>query len=500
MQRFELELDLAWMRRERGRCWTLPLPVGAAWGDSEESPYASVLELFEDGRPLGPAHAAHDLIREDGAGAFSHWLDMLYFSTSDNSDPRVSGRRYTVRAARDFDPDETGLSLAFRFAGERHNYPNLPVQDFDHATELARSVVEDVIALLPDEERAAAEMKVRRRLAFLKGAMFEDVSALARYAAAFESTLADYRHRYSNGRSVHLELGSYTAWPDARAEAFISDSGLGDMVRLDMNPAYKPDVAASVTALPFADESIDTISSNSLFEHVAYPHDIIREAFRVLRPGGMLVTTVPFHFVLHGCPGDYLRYTGQFFQEVCGRAGFEPVLTDTWASSGVYYTLHQFLKATTAGRESQGPRTRAAQVAHVMTMTLLASLQSFDDDFDGGGPNHFHATRALAVKPGDYTAPALKPDRSKPFLERFPHLICPASGLPLRREGDELVSLDGASRYPIENGIPNLFVLHGFGSSFSAPASSRRALAEWRRQQGVVRRVVRSLARVVGAN
>ena len=58
---------------------------------------------------------------------------------------------------------------------------------------------------------------------------------------------------------------------------------------------------------PYGDNSIDCISSNSLFEHVPYPHDILRGAFRVLRAGGALRTTVPFHFVEHGCPKDYLQ-------------------------------------------------------------------------------------------------------------------------------------------------------------------------------------------------
>lgn len=495
MQKTEFDLDVEVARHDQGHCWYLAVPFDVALGDTSDEAHRSTLELFEDGRVLGPAHAPHDTIRNAGAGAFSHWNDALFFSTSDNSDPRLSGRRYTIRAAqKDFGPDETDLRAAFRLAGEPHNYPDLPGEDFERAIDLARAAVNDVIALLPQSERASAAMEVRRKLASLKGVVFEDISGFSRHAAAFERRLAEHRERYRNGRSVHLELGSYITWPDTRAAAFIAENGLGDMIRLDMNPDYRPDVAASVTALPFADETVDVISSNSLFEHVAYPHDVIREAFRVLRPGGILMTAVPFHFVRHGCPNDYLRYTGQFFEEVCGRTGFEPVITDTWGASGVYYTLHQLLKGATAGLANPGPRSRVAQIAHLMTMTLFASLQGFDDEFDHGGPDHFHATRAIAVKPGDYVAPAGKPDRSKPFVERFPHLICPASGLPLRHEGDELISLDGARRYRVENGIPNLFVLHGFNSSFAAPASSRRALAEWNTQQGLVNRLIRRLA------
>ena len=50
--------------------------------------------VFEDGRQLGPPHTPHDFIRGDGRGQFSHWESTLYFSGSDNSDPRANGRTY----------------------------------------------------------------------------------------------------------------------------------------------------------------------------------------------------------------------------------------------------------------------------------------------------------------------------------------------------------------------------------------------------------------------
>ena len=50
--------------------------------------------MYEDGRQLGPAHRPHDFIRADGRGQFSHWGSTLYFSSSDNTDPRANGRVY----------------------------------------------------------------------------------------------------------------------------------------------------------------------------------------------------------------------------------------------------------------------------------------------------------------------------------------------------------------------------------------------------------------------
>jgi hypothetical protein len=53
--------------------------------------------VLEDGLPLaGPANALHEEIRRNGRGLFSFWQGHVYFSTSDNTDPRSNGRRYEI--------------------------------------------------------------------------------------------------------------------------------------------------------------------------------------------------------------------------------------------------------------------------------------------------------------------------------------------------------------------------------------------------------------------
>lgn len=87
----------------------LPLP-DAALGDENAHPERSRIELFEDGRSLGPAHSVHDDIRKAGSGRFSHWGRQLVFSTSDNTDPRGNGRRYEVAFTREL-PAAAGWAL-----------------------------------------------------------------------------------------------------------------------------------------------------------------------------------------------------------------------------------------------------------------------------------------------------------------------------------------------------------------------------------------------------
>ena len=63
-------------------------------GDTEWAKH-STLKIFEDGRELGAARSSRTDIAWYGKGRFRHWGNTLYFSTSDNSDPRKNGRKYT---------------------------------------------------------------------------------------------------------------------------------------------------------------------------------------------------------------------------------------------------------------------------------------------------------------------------------------------------------------------------------------------------------------------
>jgi hypothetical protein len=87
-------MDPSRMRAEKDHAFLYPIDVPHS---DAESVGRSTLELFENGRPLGPAHALHDQIRELGRGRFSHWGRLVYFSSSDDSDPRTNGRKYEIR-------------------------------------------------------------------------------------------------------------------------------------------------------------------------------------------------------------------------------------------------------------------------------------------------------------------------------------------------------------------------------------------------------------------
>jgi len=77
-------------------CFMTELPADLLAGDHPDDPLASPLMLFENGIELGPPHTVHAEIRKNGRGRFSHWRHTLFFSSSDNSDPRVNRHDYQV--------------------------------------------------------------------------------------------------------------------------------------------------------------------------------------------------------------------------------------------------------------------------------------------------------------------------------------------------------------------------------------------------------------------
>ncbi len=67
--------------------------------DDGQNPTRSTLRIFENGVELNPAHSTHYDIQTIGKGRFSHWGDgsfvVVYFSASDNTNPKTNGRTYT---------------------------------------------------------------------------------------------------------------------------------------------------------------------------------------------------------------------------------------------------------------------------------------------------------------------------------------------------------------------------------------------------------------------
>ena len=96
----EIALEPTSITSNGGRAYMVAVPHRSfpydVHSDDINDGLRSRLKLYEDGVQLGSPHTAHVSIRGHGYGAFSHWSGSLVFSSSDNTDPRTNGRRYTA--------------------------------------------------------------------------------------------------------------------------------------------------------------------------------------------------------------------------------------------------------------------------------------------------------------------------------------------------------------------------------------------------------------------
>jgi SAM-dependent methyltransferase len=65
------------------------------------------------------------------------------------------------------------------------------------------------------------------------------------------------------------------------------------------------DIDADIHQLPFRNETFDGVLCIEVLEHVPDPSQAVSELHRVLRPGGVMLLTVPFMLGYHGKIGDY---------------------------------------------------------------------------------------------------------------------------------------------------------------------------------------------------
>ena len=116
------------------------------------------------------------------------------------------------------------------------------------------------------------------------------------------------RQSYFCGPVLDVGCGYRTNEPE------VCSSGMRDFYTLDVDATLRPDFACDASNMtPIPSNVFGSAVCTELLEHTENPSAVVGEIFRILKPGGALVLSVPFWVAIHQNRelNDYWRFTPQ---------------------------------------------------------------------------------------------------------------------------------------------------------------------------------------------
>lgn len=99
------------------------------------------------------------------------------------------------------------------------------------------------------------------------------------------------------------------------------------------------DIYYDGATIPFKNASFNTILSIEVFEHVFNLEEVLDELYRVLKPGGNILLSIPFVWEEHEQPYDFGRYTSFGIKHLMEIHGFTVINVEK--SGGFIETIFQ---------------------------------------------------------------------------------------------------------------------------------------------------------------
>jgi SAM-dependent methyltransferase len=176
--------------------------------------------------------------------------------------------------------------------------------------------------------------------------LLEDVEQAREYVARSGRMVADYE----------------SAAPDAQAP--------GLLARLSAPSAtWTSSLTRIICRTP--DASVDAIFCEAVLEHLARPHEAVKEMFRVLRPGASVYANTPFMHAYHGYPNHFQNFTLSGHEQLFSNAGFQ--VRESGTAVGPLFTLFD-LGARFISEHCSRPIRPILQVALLALRYLLLPL------------------------------------------------------------------------------------------------------------------------------
>jgi SAM-dependent methyltransferase len=104
------------------------------------------------------------------------------------------------------------------------------------------------------------------------------------------------------------------------------------------------DLFGTAYNIPVDDESFDSAICTAVLEHLEEPELAIKECYRVLKPGGIAIYSVPFIWPLHEAPRDFFRYSMYGLKHLFEKSDFKVIEMSPLSGFAVtFLQLHLYL-------------------------------------------------------------------------------------------------------------------------------------------------------------
>ena len=124
-------------------------------------------------------------------------------------------------------------------------------------------------------------------------------------------------------------------------------------IECDLAYRARTGVFANPERIPLRDGSVDCVLLDALLEHVPNPQEVVNEAWRVLKPNGIIFSDTPFMVQVHGGAFDYMRFSHQAHRWLF--RNFDELGSGVSSGPGVAlaYAIQYFFLSFAAGQRSR---------------------------------------------------------------------------------------------------------------------------------------------------
>jgi ubiquinone/menaquinone biosynthesis C-methylase UbiE len=204
-----------------------------------------------------------------------------------------------------------------------------------------------------------------------------------------------YARKYFKGKLLDIGCGT-------KSKQHLIGDIVQEYVGLDhadsLHDLSHVDIFGTAYKIPEPDRSYDSVLCTAVLEHLEEPCVALKEASRVIKPGGHAIYTVPLFWHLHEEPRDFYRYTKYGLKYLFEKAGFDIVeikpLSGFWITFGS--ELNYYLSSGTEGFFAN-----LLKPAIALNNIIFPLLNKLDMKFHRGADRWTWLYLVVAIKPTD---------------------------------------------------------------------------------------------------